>query len=445
MHLIEKIAQDSTAQQQSKSNLLIQFRNCRLVRQDKLIREDLWVRNDKIQNPEKIFFDERVRADIQIDCGDLIIAPGFIDVQINGGFGKDFTYDIDNIEENLALVSERLLQYGVTAYCPTLVSSNASTYASLLPKIKRTYPPVDHKVQPKAAYILGVHLEGPFISREKLGAHESKNLNTFDKGVKSLEEVYGPVSLLEKNVSIVTLAPELDPNFEVTRFLTAKKIIVSLGHSSANLSQGERAVENGARLITHLFNAMLPFHHRDPHLFGLLSNRNLVKQENIYYGIIADGIHTHPSALNIAYKAHPNGLALVTDAVSAMGLDDGCVHHIGDKEVEIVVDAEQGIKSAFVQGTHTLCGSVITMDDCVRNLMKATGCSIVEALKCASEHPAKMLHMYPAKGSLEYGADADFLLVDEQVNITATFINGDLVWSRANWSPEIKAAQSRPK
>jgi N-acetylglucosamine-6-phosphate deacetylase len=417
--------------------LIIQFVNCRLLKDNELVRDDLWIRNGVILNPRVVFFDEKTQADVQIDCEDLIIAPGLIDVQLNGGFGKDFTNQTDQISHNLDYVSTRLLEYGVTAYCPTIVSSDKSTYQKLLPNIERTKDtsPTEHK-----SSILGVHLEGPFINKENLGAHDKDVLQELTNGVRTLEEIYGmSLNDLKKRVSIITLAPELDKNCEVIRELNKNNIVVSIGHSSANLAQGEAAIQNGARFITHLFNAMLPFHHRDPHLVGLLSNKNFVKQDHVYYGVIADAIHTHPSAINISYKSHPNGLVLVTDAMSAMGLEDGKAHQLGNKLVEIVSDPTNKKKrSAFIKGTNTLCGSVVTMDECVRNLISATGCSLVEAVKCATEHPAKLLGIYPKKGSLNYGADADFIFIDENVNVKATFINGDLAWSQPDWSPLFK-------
>ena len=168
------------------------------------------------------------------------------------------------------------------------------------------------------------------INKDKLGCHDVLTLQTLGDGVRTLESVYGrDVASLSENVSIVTLAPELDPTGEVTRSLSKHGIIVSVGHSIADLAQGEAAFANGARYITHLFNAMVPFHHRDPHLIGLLSNRNLVRQEDIYYGVIADEIHTHPAAINISFKSHPHGLVLVTDSMAGMGLQEGTVIHIG--------------------------------------------------------------------------------------------------------------------
>jgi N-acetylglucosamine-6-phosphate deacetylase len=130
---------------------------------------------------------------------------------------------------------------------------------------------------------------------------------------------------------------------------------------------------------------------------------------------------------------------LVTDAISAMGLEDNTVHHCGNQSIEIVRDPENnGMRSAYLQGTRTLCGSVATIDDCVRNLCKATGCSLVDSIRCASEHPAKLLGVYPRKGSLNFGADADFVILDDDVNVKACFINGDLAWTASDWSPLFK-------
>ncbi len=458
MNLLNRIFSESPSELNADSNiylrkhkfdsntltkLLIKLANCTLVRDGQLVRDDLWCRDGVIVDPEKIFFDEKLTADLEINCEDLMISPGFIDVQLNGAFGKDFSHDIENIETNLELVSEGLLRFGITAYCPTLVSSEPSVYAKLIPKIKRTYnhlePTKISQTNKPSAQILGIHLEGPFISKEKLGAHELTSLKTFENGIQSLIQVYGSLEHLVNNTAIITLAPELDPTGEIIRYLSQNNITVSLGHSIANLSQGELAVRSGARFITHLFNAMLPFHHRDPHLIGLLSNRYFIRQEDIYYGVISDGIHTHPAALNIAYKSHPNGMVLVTDAMSAMGLEEGKIHQLGEKCVEIVNDpVNKSLRSAYVQGTSILCGAVASMDECVRNLINATGCTLVESIDCATKHPAKMLNIYPKKGSLNYGADADFILMDKNLIVKATFIRGDLSWSSPDWMPLFK-------
>ncbi|ERE67776.1 putative N-acetylglucosamine-6-phosphate deacetylase [Cricetulus griseus] len=334
-----------------------QFTNCRILRGGTLLREDLWVRGGRILDPEKLFFEERRMADEQQDCGGCILAPGFIDVQMNGGFGVDFSKATEDVGSGIALVARRILSHGVTSFCPTMVTSPPEIYHKVLPQI-----PVKSG-GPHGAGVLGVHLEGPFISREKRGAHPEAYLRSFeDNAFHDVLATYGALD----NVRIVTLAPELNRSHEVIQALTAQGICVSLGHSVADLGAAEVAVQNGATFITHLFNAMLPFHHRDPGIVGLLTSDRLPPGHCIFYGMIADGIHTNPAALRIAHRAHPRGLVLVTDAVPALGLGNGR-HTLGQQEVEV-----DGL-IAYVAGTKTLCGSIAPMDVCIRHFLQATG------------------------------------------------------------------------
>ncbi|KAB0401453.1 hypothetical protein E2I00_009237 [Balaenoptera physalus] len=298
---------------------VIQFTNCRILRGRALLREDLWVRGGSILDPEKLFFEERRVADEQRDCGGCILAPGFIDVQINGGFGVDFSQATEDVGSGVALVARRILPHGVTSFCPTLVTS----------------PP----------------------------------------------EVYRK------------------------------------------------------------------FHHRDPGIVGLLTSDRLPLGRHIFYGMIADGIHTNPAALRIAHRAHPEGLVLVTDAVPALGLGNGR-HTLGQQEVEV-----DGL-TAYV-----------------------AGCSVESALEAASLHPAQLLGLEKHKGTLDFGADAvlllgpqsvmgrdvlhkscagpwfpapgpwggdgggpapacfspptsdpDFVVLDDSLHVRATYISGELVW-----------------
>ncbi|XP_015498352.2 N-acetylglucosamine-6-phosphate deacetylase isoform X2 [Parus major] len=335
---------------------IVQFTNCRILRDHQLQREDLWVREGKILNPEKLFFDEKGSADVQLDCKDSIIAPGFIDVQINGGFGVDFSLATDDFKSGIDLVSQKILSHGVTSFCPTLVTSPPSVYHQVLPQISV------RNGGGHGAGILGAHLEGPFISKEKKGAHPEHCLRTFEAGAfQDLLATYGSLDC----VQIVTLAPEMKRSSEVIRELTKRGICVSLGHSVANLSQAEEAVQHGATFITHLFNAMLPFHHRDPGIVGLLTSDKIPAGRRVFYGMISDGIHTNPAALRIAHRAHPKGLVLVTDAMAGMGLAPGR-HTLGQQVVEI-----DGLNT-YIAGTKTLSGSVATMDTCVRHFQEAT-------------------------------------------------------------------------
>ncbi|XP_030745528.1 N-acetylglucosamine-6-phosphate deacetylase [Sitophilus oryzae] len=391
-------------------NKIQQFINCKILRDHKIIQEDIWVRNGKIIDPEKVFYDEKVSSDYKIDCEGNIIAPGFIELQINGGYGFDFAFK-DNSQEGIDMVSKKILQHGVTSYCPTLVTSPVEIYHEVLPRLSY------RKGGPEGATILGAHVEGPFISKDKKGAHPEYCIRDYDDGISVLEEVYGSL----ENIKIITLAPEYKNSSSVIRELRKRNITVSLGHSTADLLTGESAVEDGANLMTHLFNAMLPFHHRDPGLVGLLASDKISEERNIFFGIISDGIHTHPAALRIAYRVHPKGLIIVTDAISAFGLNEG-EHKIGQLDVEIRDN------KAFVAGTNTLCGSIASMIDCVKNFMKATDCSMEYALEAASLHPAQVLGIDDKKGTLNYGADADFVMLSENLDIVSTWIAGECVY-----------------
>uniref|UniRef100_A0A8C6XMQ8 N-acetylglucosamine-6-phosphate deacetylase n=1 Tax=Naja naja TaxID=35670 RepID=A0A8C6XMQ8_NAJNA len=389
---------------------ILQFTNCQILKDHVLQREDLWVRAGKILNPEKVFFDEKKSADVQLDCKGSILAPGFIDVQINGGFGVDFSLATDDAQAGISLVSQKILSSGVTSFCPTMVTSPSSVYHKVLPQIR---------VQNG-----GIHLEGPFISKEKKGAHPENCLRTFELGaLQDLLAMYGSLDC----VRIVTLAPEMKRSSEVIRELTKRGICVSLGHSVANLSQAEEAVCQGATFITHLFNAMLPFHHRDPGIVGLLTSDKIPSSQQVFYGMISDGIHTNPAALRIAHGPILKVcLILVTDAIPAMGLPPGR-HTLG----QLVVEVEGA--NTYIAGTKTLSGSISTMDTCIRHFKDATACSLETALEAASLHPAQLLNIEDQKGTLDYDTDADFVLLDERLHVRATYIAGEEVWRQDNF------------
>ena len=257
---------------------LVRFRNCTLIRHHALLVDDLWVRDGRIIDPQEIFFGEKCQADVEYDCRGVLIAPGYIDLQINGAFGHDFSSPGEASEEMLTKVAQQLTSHGVTAFAPTVVSSNIETYKAVLPKYKRRAG----SARDGAAILgqcrsllamlmrdlvrLGIHVEGPFIDEKKRGAHRTDFLRQSPHGIEDLLTCYGSFD----NVSIVTVAPEIPRMIEdvIPALVEKYGVVVSVGHSVASLDDGERAVCAGARFITHLFNAMLPFHHRDPGLVG---------------------------------------------------------------------------------------------------------------------------------------------------------------------------------
>jgi len=281
----------------------------------------------------------------------------------------------------------------------------------ILPQIERTHG------SEESAAVLGLHLEGPFINEGKYGAHNPALIRS-TLGARELLDVYGVLD----NVSIVTLAPELPGAEAAVRALASRGIVVSLGHSNATFAIGREAISWGASLVTHLFNAMKGFHHRDPGLVGLLG-----ADDAPFASIIADGVHSHPASLKIAHAAHPTGLLLVTDAMMAMGLDVGR-YQLGTLDVDVT--EEGSFRRAMVHDTSVLAGSVATMEECVKKMRQYAHCSAVQALEAASLRPAQVLGLCPGKGTLDFGADADAVLLDDSLTVQATWVAGRLAWHR---------------
>ncbi|KAI8981039.1 hypothetical protein BDB01DRAFT_795096 [Pilobolus umbonatus] len=431
-------------QNMSSPDKIYKIINGRILMKHKIVENSyIWYQNGKIINPQHLFFGERRDADCIIDAQGKLVVPGFIDIQINGAYGIDFADSeepIEVIQANIKKISTGLLQYGCTAYCPTVVSSTAEVYEKILPLLKPRKGSIE-----EGAEILGVHLEGPFISKDKKGAHNYAVFRDALDGIEALDTAYG--SELRKGneaVAIVTLAPEVEGVTDVIPDLVARGIAVSIGHSSCRISQAEEAVIKGATCITHLFNAMQAFHHRDPGLVGLLGAAHLPLPDKAlhhpfpsstspdtdkpdprpFYGLICDGVHVHPNSIRIAYYSHPTGAILVTDTLSAMGLPQG-EYILGGQAV--VVDERGG---AYIKGTTTLAGSTITIDECIRNFQQFTNCTLVEAIEAATLHPARMLGIHRRKGTLNVGADADFVFLDDStgvVRVDRVFVAGEEV------------------
>ena len=335
-----------------------------------------------------------------------------------------------NCDRDLRVVGERFAQYGVTAYCPTVISSSTEVYNVVCSRFRKYMFNFEKaRLQGcvlRQAQMLGLHLEGPFISIK--GAHDP-NVIQAPQSFKHVHEHYGGDKTLSIT-SLVTLAPELEGSADAIAQLSNQGIVVSLGHSKATFAQASSAVEHGAKLITHMFNAMTPFHHRDPGLIGLLGSH----VNRIAYSIIADGIHAHPASVNIAYQSNPEGTVLVTDSMAAMGLGTGR-YHLGAMEVDIQTNGN-GDKFAVVAGTSTLAGAIESLDQCVRNFRQFTKCPKETAILAATEHPARILGIYPRKGSLNVGADADVVLLHpETLQVMATIVNGQLAYVRGAQFP----------
>ncbi|KAJ2010359.1 N-acetyl-glucosamine-6-phosphate deacetylase [Coemansia sp. S680] len=283
------------------------------------------------------------------------------------------------------------------------------------------------------------------MNPKKKGAHEVSCLRAAPNGLADFDECYG-LENLRNYVTYMTVAPEVDGVLDVIpRLISECQIGISQGHSVATNEIARRAHISGARMITHLFNAMTDFHHRDPGIVGLLSassgseclkldangvplpERASAESAAIFYGLICDGIHVHPNAVKIAYNSHPAGAVLVSDAMGAMGLPDGH-YKLGNMPVVVgpMTDVEGCPRAALIQGTGTLAGSIVTLIECVRNFRAFTQCSIVEAVEAATLHPAQMLGIERKKGTLDFGADADIIFLSDDLYVQKVFVRGEL-------------------
>jgi N-acetylglucosamine-6-phosphate deacetylase len=288
--------------------------------------------------------------------------PSFVEIQVNGGWGHDFTADPGSIWE----VGRHLPETGVDAFLPTLVSAPYELVEAAIDVVKAG---PSHGYE--GATPIGLHIEGPWISPEWKGAHNPEHLRPPDPGVARQWADSGVVRM-------VTMAPELEGAFDVAEILTGAGIVVSAGHSGADFETAARALEGPWSAVTHLFNQMSPFHHRAPGLVGaaLLSDRPC--------GVIVDGIHADPAAVRLSWRMlGPERLILITDGMQATGLGEG-IYILGDREVMVGPEGPR-------IGRSILAGSTLTMDRAVANLVDWSSATEEEAVACASINPRRLV------------------------------------------------------
>jgi N-acetylglucosamine-6-phosphate deacetylase len=324
--------------------------------------------------------------------GHGIAVPGFVDLQVNGFGGVDF---LDADADGYRRAGEALLETGVTAYLPTLITSPEQQILAAMSEV-----PVS-EARPR---ILGMHLEGPFLSPNRLGTHEASSRRDPDLALLDRLLDSGPVRLM-------TLAPELPGATELIDRLLERGVAVSLGHTDATAEQANAAFDRGARSVTHLYNAMRPFLHRDPGIVGAALAR-----DDVVVGIIVDGIHLAPETVRVTWRAAREQLALVTDAITGAGVADGS-YSLGNLDVRVHEGTVRGPDGV-------LAGSVLTMDEAVRNL-HALGVPFEEAVAAATSTPARVLGE-PNLGRIDVGLPADLVVLNEGLEIERVLVGGEV-------------------
>lgn len=358
--------------------------------------------------------DRDVDADETVDCRGGWIVPGFIDVHVHGVDG------VDALDDGwpVAWLAERLVRYGVTAFCPTAVACAPSEITGLLHATARAGLGASG-----GARVLGVHLESNFINPSFRGAQPLSCLRHIPFGGHHVDtvdysgqDVLAAIDALTSAVCVVTLASELPGGIDLVRWLTARGIRASLGHSGANYDQAMAAFDAGAAQVTHLFNRMPPLHHRDPGLAGAALSRDDVVAE-----LICDGVHVHRSVARMARRAKgPGGVLAITDGTAGAGLQTGARARLGGRPI-VVGDA-----AAYLDD-GTLAGSILTMDGAFRGLMTLFGCTPWEAAACCSTNPARALGLGDT-GQLRPGARADLVVLESDWTVRATWVDGRRCW-----------------
>jgi N-acetylglucosamine-6-phosphate deacetylase len=321
------------------------------------------------------------------------IAPGFVDLQVNGGVGVEVVAGPEAIER----IDARQLRHGVTSYLPTIITTDDASAERALDEL------AEHAAD-AASPVAGVHLEGPFLNRHHRGVHRAELLRAPADGV--------PDYYQHPAVRLVTLAPELPGALALIERLVARGVTVSLGHTGADVATGERAADCGATLVTHLFNAMSPFHHRAPGLVGwaLLSDR-------IDPCVVADELHVVPLTLELIRRAAGDRVILVTDASVAAGAEPGEYLQAG---VTIRLQAD----GRAVNRDGTLAGSAIALDAAVRTWAESASAGIPAAIAAASVRPAAAIGLV---AGLESGDPADLVLLDAAGRVVGVMRRGDWV------------------
>ena len=355
-----------------------------------------------------LLFDERVKdfipeeaipSDVErIDAGGAWIVPGFIDIHVHGGRGADA---MDAEELSLNSIASGLAAHGVTAFCPTTMTMSPERIEAALDAVKRVMA-----MPREGATILGVHLEGPYISPGRVGAQDG----TF---VKPPDPEF--VHRMRDILRLVTFAPEEDEGHSFLKALKEEGVVPSIGHSQATYEQAMQAFSDGAMSVTHLFNGMPPFHHRTPGLVGAALDAD------VFCELIADGVHSHPAVFRLLHRIKGlERVVLVSDAMRGAGLGDG-EWDLGGQRVRVL-----GGRASLANGT--IAGSVLTLDIAMKNYSDAVGLPLWEAVRRVSANPAKLIGE-KHRGRLGPGYFADFALLDEEWRVKRTFIGGKEVFN----------------
>ena len=332
------------------------------------------------------------------DASGKLVLPGLIDVHIHGYGGHDCS---DGDEEGLCRIASELVKNGVTAFCPTTMTLPYEEIEKAFDTARKVRSGFDGK----SAFVLGVNCEGPFIAESKKGAQSSEHIRLPD------------VSLMERNrdiLKLVTVAPELEGSLDFIEKTAQMGIKVSIGHTDCDFERAMAALDAGASHFTHLFNAMTPMNHRAPGAVGAALS------SSAYCELIADTIHVHGGLFSLVAKTKGDRLVLITDSMRAAGMPDG-EYTLGGQSVQ-VADGQCRLADG------TLAGSVLKLNEALRNMKKNTDLPLHEIVAMATLNPAKAIGVDSDRGSIDVGKRADLVVCDGAFNVQSTYVGGELAF-----------------
>lgn len=377
------------------------------------------IKNVKVYTEEQTFSDGEIRIKNGVfsesaEDGEVLDAkqcyaiPGLIDLHLHGCVGADFC---DGTIEAIEKIAEYELSAGVTGIAPATMTLPVGELETILSVAADYKKQAEKEKGGKRSDLLGINMEGPFISKVKKGAQNAEHIIPC-----SVETAERFLKASEGLVSFIGIAPEDNPDFRDFIKALKDKVDISLAHTNADYQTAVEAFQAGANHAVHLFNAMPVFHHRDPGVIGAAAD-----SKHVYAEIICDGIHIHPAAVRAAFSMlGKERMIFISDSMRAAGMSDGR-YTLGGLDVEVTG------KKAVLVSDGALAGSASNLMDCMRTAVKKMQIPLETAVACASVNPAKCLGVYDERGSIRTGKKADLVLLDQELNIMAIFKDGKKV------------------